>query len=147
MGSCEIPNFECYGTVRALGCVPIESPSTTSQYRSIQSFALSCAVWLVIQCQIMPPPIRSPVWGVKVDVGGRKLSKSKCRPHITIRLLCTLKAYLASFGHTTQCGKQATDRAIRIGRLCYSIGGLLKTRWGTALAEKGAPRTSRKGKA
>ena len=44
------------------------------------------------------------VMGVLVDLGGRKLCQSKCRPHIPFRLL---QVYLALFGHNTQRGRQA----------------------------------------
>ena len=35
-----------------------------------------------------------------------------------------LYGYLASFSHNALCDRQTTDRAIRIDRLCYSIGDL-----------------------
>ena len=42
-----------------------------------------------------------------------------------IRLVYTLYAYLAPFGHNTQRVRQMTDRAIRIGRLYHSISDLI----------------------
>ena len=39
--------------VLGVGILPIESPPTTSKYISIQSFALSAAVRLEFQCQII----------------------------------------------------------------------------------------------
>ena len=52
--------------------------------------------------------------------------QSVSRAHNPIRLLYTLQAYLVvPFGHNTRRGsRQTDDRAIGIGRLCYSIGGL-----------------------
>ena len=65
----------------------------------------------------------SPIFGVWVgEPRGRKWYQSKCRPYIPIRLLCILLGYLAPFGHNSQHGRQT--RAVGIGCLCYSIGGL-----------------------
>ena len=72
-----------------------------------------------------PPPIRPPFGGVRVDLGGRKWYQPKFRPHIPIRLLYTLYAYIAPFSHNIQRGRQ-TDRAMAIGHLCCGIGGLIK---------------------
>ena len=95
--SIEIPNFgvltECLGSWFS----PIKSPSTTSQYLSIQSFAVSAAVWPTFQSKNVPPP----VCGVRVSLRGLKWYQSKCRPpHSNLTSM-----------HT-------------IGRLCYSIGGV-----------------------
>ena len=77
---------------------PIESPPMTSQYISIQRFALSAAVWPQFQCQVMNSQF-DPHLGGRMDLGGRKWYQSKCHSHITIRLLNTLFAYLAPLGH------------------------------------------------
>ena len=54
--------------------------------------------------------IRSPIWGVRVDLGFENSTLKSC-PHIPIRLLYTLKSYLAPFGHNTHGGRwQTTDR-------------------------------------
>ena len=51
---------------------------------------------------IRPPP---PIFGVTLDLGGRKWYKSL----IPIRHLYTLYANLAPFGYNTQRGTQTTD--------------------------------------
>ena len=67
-----MPHFGRYASVRGLGFVPIESPLMTSQYLSIQSFALSPTVWSEFQCQIVTPPKfdpPSPFGGYRVGPG------------------------------------------------------------------------------
>ena len=44
--SFQIPDFGGYVSVSGLGFAPIESPPKTTQYLSIQSFALSATTWL-----------------------------------------------------------------------------------------------------
>ena len=81
---CRIPNlggFSSQRSVRGSGVVSTESPSMTSQYFSIQSFALSATVFPQFQCQFLPTPIRPPL-GVMVDLVGRKWYQLKCRPHV-----------------------------------------------------------------
>ena len=65
-----------------------ESGLVTSQCISIKSVAPFATVWLESQCQIMACqfdtlPI-APVWGVMVDLDGRKWYQSKGHPHIPI---------------------------------------------------------------
>ena len=69
------------------------NPPATSQYLSIQGFALYAAVWPQFQYQVLTLPqfdIHSPIWVVRVDLGGRNRCQLKSRPHIPTRLLCTL---------------------------------------------------------
>ena len=49
-----------------LGFVPIESPTSTSQYISIQNFAVGCNLTGIPMLNHPPPPIRppAPVWGL-----------------------------------------------------------------------------------
>ena len=120
-GRLENPQFEGLGSskrLRGSWVAPIESPPTISQYLSIQSFALSVAVLPQFRCQVLTPQFDPPI-------GGWKWYQSKSRPHVPVRPLYTL-AYLPPFGHNTQRSRQPTetDRAIGIGRLCYSSGGL-----------------------
>ena len=65
------------------------------------------------------------ICGVRVDIGDRKRFQPKCRPHIPIRFLYTLRAYLAPFGHKIQRGGQK-DRQSDVIRppTQYSIGDL-----------------------
>ena len=65
-------------------------------------------------------PVFQGVGAVRVDLEGRKWYQSKCHPHIPIRVLYTLHAYLAPFDHDTQSSRQM----IGLGRLCHRIGGL-----------------------
>ena len=105
-GSFEIPNFVGYRrSVRGLGFVPIESPPTTSQYLSIQSFTLSATVCPEFQCQIIVPQFEPPIQGGGGSYGGPRWSKmisiEMSYPHSY--LTCnTLLACLAPFGHNTQ---------------------------------------------
>ena len=72
-------------------------------------------------------PNSTPYLGARADLGGRKCYQSKSRPHMPIRLLCTLHmlSFTAWPQYTTrQTERQIYDRVIGIGRLCYSIGGL-----------------------
>ena len=80
----------------------------------------SAAIWLKFQCQIITQN-STPQFGVRVDLGGKKWYQSKCRPHIHIRLLYTLQAYLAPFGHNIQHSRQSNWYR----PWCYSIGGLI----------------------
>ena len=103
-------------------------------------FCSTCCHLTAIPMSSCGPPIRSPVWGVRVNLGGRKLYQQKSRPNIHIRLLYTLYAYLVPFAtiHNVADTCQMTDRAIRIGRLCYSICGLKMSRvlaWNTQNGE------------
>ena len=59
---------------------------TTSQYVSIQNFALSAATWLEFQGQIMAHQLE-PRLGGYGGPGGLKWYQSKCQPHITIQPL------------------------------------------------------------
>ena len=68
-----------------------------------------------------PVRLPPPVWTVGVVPGDRKWYQLKCPPYIPIRLLY---AYLEPFGHNTQHDRQTTNKAIGIGRLCHSIGGI-----------------------
>ena len=79
-------------SVRALGLVLIESLPTTSQYHSIQSFALSVAIWPEFsECQISPSPLtHSTSSHLGGYVGPMGWKWSKCCPHIPIWLLYTL---------------------------------------------------------
>ena len=64
------------------------------------------------------PPIRSPVWGVTVDLRVWKIVPIKISsPHsyLTIGLSCAVWPQYTTW---------QADRAMAIGRLCYSIGGL-----------------------
>ena len=47
------PQFGGLGSVSGLGFEQIESPITTSQCLSVQSIALSAAVWPKFKCQVM----------------------------------------------------------------------------------------------
>ena len=78
-----------------LGFVSIESPPTTSQYISIQSFALSATVWSEFQCQIMAHQFEPlpPVWGW-CGPDDRKWYQSKCHPHAAIRFKRNANAFL-----------------------------------------------------
>ena len=84
------------------------------KYFSIQSVALSAAVWPEFKCQIMAhrfDPV-TPFEGSGWTYGGsdRKWYQSKSRPHIPVPLLYTTWAHLALFSHNnTQRGRQ-TDR-------------------------------------
>ena len=69
------------------------------------------------------PPIRLPFRELGWILGGPKLNQSKWRPHNPIRLLYTLLACL-SCTVWPQYTTWQTDRAMAIGRLCSSIGGL-----------------------
>ena len=62
----------------------------------------------IIGNSIMPPPYSTPVYGIWVDLGGRKLYQSKCRSPIPIRVLYTLCAYLAPLV-TIQRRRRPTD--------------------------------------
>ena len=70
-------------SVRALGFVPIESPPTTSQYLSIQSFVLSTTVWSNSNVKLRPA--YGPPFGVE-NVTNRNVAStflfdlSQCRP-------------------------------------------------------------------
>ena len=112
-----------YGRVRGSWIAPIESPPTISHYPPKTKFCSICCHLAGIPMSSIGPQFDSPKFGVRVALGDRKRCQSKSRPHIPIRLLYTLYAYLAPFGHNTQRGRQ-TDRAIGIGRLNYSNGGL-----------------------
>ena len=76
----------------------------------MQSFGLSAAVWPELQCQIMPSAKVDPAW----ELGwtwGSKMVQIEMSIHIPIRLLYTLYAYLAPFGHNTQRGRRQTERS------------------------------------
>ena len=66
--------FGGLGSFSGIGFAPIESPPMTSQYLSIQSFALSAAVWSQFPCPVMAPNSTSlPVWGLRVNLGGSEM--------------------------------------------------------------------------
>ena len=102
-----------------LGVAPTESPTTTSHYLSIQRLALSAAFWSNFQCPIMA---LTTSCCVRVHLGWSKM--------VPIEMSTTPHFYLTSL-HTMdlsciiwpQCITRQTDRAIRIGRLCYSSCG------------------------
>ena len=107
------------GSVSRLGITPIESPPTTSQYLSIQSFALSAAVWPQFHCQVMAPQFDPHFWGMFGWTYWSKIvpikisSKHSCSTSVhAIGLSCTV---------WPQYTMRQTDRAIRIGRLCYRL--------------------------
>ena len=97
--------------IRASGVVPIESP-TTSQYLSIQSFALPAAVWLQFHVKLWPP-IRLSVCGVSKDLGSREWYQSKCRPYILIRLLSihTIDLSCTVWSQYTTCRQNDRNRS------------------------------------
>ena len=73
---------------------------------------------------ILSLPIRPTFGGA--GPSGSKWYQLKCPPHIPIRLYTI--GLLGPFDHNKQRGRQTdrqTDRAIGIGRLCCSIGGLI----------------------
>ena len=92
-GSFKIPNFGELGGSRF---APSESPPTTSQYISIQSFALSAIVWLELQCQTIPPANSTLVWSHDGPRGSKmvpiKMSTIHCylTSIYTIGLSCTV---------------------------------------------------------
>ena len=64
-------------------------------------------------------PIRPPVWGVRLDLMGRKLYQSKWSyPHSYLTSMHSIGLSCTVWPQCTT--RQTIDRAIGIGRLCYS---------------------------
>ena len=112
-----------YGEELGATITPIESPPTHGfPIPFYQSFAIS-AVWPEFQCQIMPPTIRTP-FGVRAEIGGRKWYQSKCRPTFPFDFCAHYRHILRHLVTIHNAADRQINRAIGIGRLCYSIGGL-----------------------
>ena len=116
------PQFWGLWSVRGSGFEPIESQPTTSQYISIQRFAL-CRRLAGISMSNTPPLLQfDPVWG------GLRASKmvpiKMSAPHSnstslhTIGLSCTVSPQYTTW--------QATRQSNRNRLPCYSIDGLIK---------------------
>ena len=100
-----------------MGFVTIESPPTTSQFIPLNTKFCSIPplFWPQFQCQVMTPPIRPPILGIRVDLGDRTWHQSKYRPR-------SYSTSVHSIGLSCTVWPQYTTRqtdSIGIGRLCY----------------------------
>ena len=111
VGVFEMDNFGGWGS----RFVPIERPSTTSQYLLIQNFALSAAVWPEFNVKLVKLCPRPPGWvdlWVSIKMSAQRFYSTSI-PTIGLRWIVWPQ-------YTTR----QTDRAIGTGHLCYSIDGL-----------------------
>ena len=70
------------------------------------------------------PPNGTLLLGVRVDQVGRKWYQSKCRPIFLFDFCTHFRCILHRLATILDAAEQ-TDRRAGIGRLCYSIGGLM----------------------
>ena len=122
-----IPNFEVRGVLAGWDAHQTKAHPrlpNTSQYNVLlylPTFGRNSNIKL-------DPPIRPLIWGVRVDIGGRKWYQLTSHPHIPIRLINTLGLYCTVWPPyiMRDAANRQTDRAraMAIGRLRYIIGGL-----------------------
>ena len=93
----------------------------TSQYKVFLSIVRRFAAIPIFNNGTQFEP---PVWGIRVNLGGQKWYQSNVVPTFLFDFYAHHR-FLAPFGHNIQRGRQ-TERATPIGRLIYSIGGLVK---------------------
>ena len=120
-----MPILGVMGSVRAFSYVRIESPPTTSQYLSLQSFAHICHRLAGITASIYSPQIQihppcHPVVGLGLTYGVEHGINRNAVP----TFLFDFRTHYRPILHRLVTTRQ-TDRAIGTGRLCRSICGLI----------------------